>query len=178
MQALGGWGKGSCCQHSENRTLRPFTWQKCCYSACKPRSQRRILPRFPERAPNTKASTVPRLALPPQSPTRSLEERGWREELWLSDRKGGGRKQVGLNLKKEETVDYPPHLRAPQAGSPHFLWVPPQTECIIPKKENRHKLALLTQSSDTGRYMHSHTHPATPALTLLCRIYSHCGGLY
>lgn len=64
---------------------------------------------------------------------------------------------MGLNLKKKKQLIIYHTQRAPEAGGPHFLWVPPQTECIIPK-ENTHKLAHSHNPTIRAGTCTHHTH--------------------
>lgn len=55
-EALGGWGKGALLSIFREWEARgSLTWQKCCCSACKPRSQHLSCLGFPEKAPKHKS---------------------------------------------------------------------------------------------------------------------------
>ena len=74
-------GKGILLSIFREQDSGSLTWQKCCCSACKPRSQRRSCLDFPERAPNTKAFTAKAGPPTPEPNQKAWKKRDWREGM-------------------------------------------------------------------------------------------------
>lgn len=74
-EALGGWGRGSCCQYSENRTRVPLPGRNVAVVHVS-RDHNADPASISLKEPQTQKPSLLRLALPPQSPIRKPGRKG------------------------------------------------------------------------------------------------------